>query len=99
MWWFIAIFNTISINAIFNTISVNSSPKDKILNWTKFKAFADDKINVSEKLKFMLGRVENIVGKGENASYHHFLLFPQYFQKASQTGSELCGKGLNHRGQ
>ena len=28
-------------------------------------------------------RVENIAGKGENASYQHFLLFPQGFEKAS----------------
>ena len=28
-------------------------------------------------------RVENIVEKGENAGYQHFLLFPQYFEKAS----------------
>ena len=28
-------------------------------------------------------RVEKIVGKGENAGYQHFLLFPQCFQKAS----------------
>ena len=28
-------------------------------------------------------RVENIVGKGENVGYQHFLLFPQFFQKAS----------------
>ena len=28
-------------------------------------------------------RVENIVGKGENAGYQHFLLFLQCFQKAS----------------
>ena len=47
-------------------------------------AFADDKINVTEKKnKFVLGGVENIVGKGENAGYQHFLLFPQCFQKAS----------------
>ena len=26
---------------------------------------------------------ENIVGKGENAGYQHFLLFQQYFQKPS----------------
>ena len=26
--------------------------------------------------------VENIVEKGENAGYQHFLLFPQCFQKA-----------------
>ena len=28
-------------------------------------------------------RVENTVGKGENAGYQHFLLFPQCFEKAS----------------
>ena len=28
-------------------------------------------------------RVENIVGRGENAGYQHFLLFPQCFEKAS----------------
>ena len=39
--------------------------------WSKLKAFADDKSNVAEKLEFVLGRVENIVGKG----YQHFLLF------------------------
>ena len=43
---------------------------------TKFKAFADNNINVTEKLKSVMGRVEHIVGKGENASYQHFLLFP-----------------------
>ena len=54
---------------------VNSLQSDKILDWSKFKAFADDK-NLAEKLKFVLERVENIVGKGENACYQHFLLFP-----------------------
>ena len=41
-------------------------PNDKILDWSKLIAFADDKINVTEKVDFVLGRVENIVG-GENA--------------------------------
>ena len=31
-------------------------------------------------------REENIVGKGENAGYQHFLLFPQCFQKPSYVG-------------
>ena len=30
--------------------------------------------------------VENIVGKGENAGYQHFLLFPQCFQKSFSYG-------------
>ena len=62
-------------------------PNDKILDWFKLKTFVDNKINVTEKLKFVFGRVENIVGKGENAGYQHFLLFPQCFQMASYSGS------------
>ena len=31
----------------------------------------------------VFGSVENIVRKGENAGYKHFLLFPQCFEKAS----------------
>ena len=61
------------------TTNINSSPNNKILGWSKLKAFADDKIHMTEKLKFVLERVENIVGKGENAGKQHFLLFPQYF--------------------
>ena len=30
--------------------------------------------------------IENVVGKGENAGYQHFLLYPQCFLKASYTG-------------
>ena len=32
-------------------------------------------------MQFTFGRVENIVGEGENAGYQHFLLFPLCFQK------------------
>ena len=70
---------------------LNSLPNDKILGWSNLKAFAEDKVNMSEKLKFVLGRVENIVEKGENAGYQHFLLFPLCFQKASYTGSLKVG--------
>ena len=33
----------------------------------------------------MFDRTENIVGKGENAAYQHFLLFLQCFQRASSS--------------
>ena len=55
------------------------------------KAFADNNLNVNQKFKFALGRVKNIVGKGENAGYQHFLLFPQCFQKAIFLGSLKVG--------
>ena len=61
------------------------------LEWTKFKAFADDKINVTKKQKLFFGWAENIVGKGENAAFQHFLLFPQCFQTASFSGSLKVG--------
>ena len=59
---------------------------DKILDWSIFKALADDKINVTQNLKFVLGKVENILGKGENAGQKHFLLFPKCFQKPPFSG-------------
>ena len=42
-------------------------PHDKFLDWLKLKALADNKMNAHEtqKLKFDLDRVENIVRKGE----------------------------------
>ena len=64
----------------------NSLPKHKILGMTKLEAFADDKINIAQMMISVFDRVENIVGKGENAGYQHFLLFPQCFQKASFSG-------------
>ena len=53
----------------------NSLPNDKILDMSKLKAFADDKINATQKFIFVLRRVENIVGKGENANFSFSLFF------------------------
>ena len=44
-------------------------PNVNILDWSKIKACADDKIEMTENSKFVLYRLENIVGKGENAGY------------------------------
>ena len=53
---------------------------------TKLKAFSDDKLNVDKMTMSLLDRVENTEGKGENAGYQHFLLFPQCFPKPSSLG-------------
>ena len=66
---------------------LNPVSNGKILDWPKPKAFADNKINITQKLKFVVEWVENIVGIGENAGNQHFLFFPQCFQKASFPGS------------
>ena len=65
---------------------INPLPNDKILDRSKLKAFADNKTNVTEKLKSGLGKVENNVGIGENAGYHQFLLFLRCFLKLSFSG-------------
>ena len=63
--------------------TLNPLSYDKILDVTKLKTFADDKINVAQMMISVFDRIENNVGKGENAGHQHFLLFPQCFQKAS----------------
>ena len=50
----------------------------------ELKGFADDNMNVTQKLKLALGRVENIVGKRENAGYW----------SAISPFSTMCSKGL-----
>ena len=40
-------------------------------------------ISVFDRVISVFDRVKNIVGKGENAGYQHFLIFPQCFEKAS----------------
>ena len=62
-----------------------------ILDWSKLKAFADEKMHLNQKVKFGLARIENIVGKRDSAGYQHFLLFPQCFQKTSFSGSLKVG--------
>ena len=44
---------------------VNSLPNDKILDRSKLKAFADDKIKVLKMLIFVFEWVENIAGEKE----------------------------------
>ena len=57
-----------------------SLPDRKILERSKFKAFAYDKINVTKKKKFVS---ENVTGKGEIAIFQHLFSVMQCFQKAS----------------
>ena len=69
---------------IFN---INSLPNDRILDLSELKTSADDqKKKVTEKLKFILGRVKKIVRKGEMLVSRIFCFFPQCFQKVSFSG-------------
>ena len=57
--------------------SINSLANDKIFDWFNMKELGDDKIGVTQKFRFVLRQVKYILGKGENAGFQHFLLFPQ----------------------
>ena len=60
----------------------NSLPNNNFLDESKLKVPADDKINVTEKLKFVFVMDRKHFDKGENDGYQHFLFFPQCFPKA-----------------
>ena len=76
----------------------NPFPDDKILDWSKLKAFADDKLSVTKMKISVFDRVESIVGKGEIAYTSNFSFFHNVFKRLlsqkRQTVS-LCGNGLN----
>ena len=55
-------------------------PLDKMVALYKLKAIADSNLNVVHDISIQ--REENIVGKGENAGYHHFLLSQKSFLKS-----------------
>ena len=43
---------------------------------------------------FLCGGIENDVGKGKNAGFQHFLVFPQSFPKSFSRSLKVCGKEL-----
>ena len=75
---------------------LNPLPDNKILDQTKLKAFADDKLNVTKMIISDFDRVEN-VGKGEIACTSNFSFSHNVFKRLlSQTRQKvsLCGNGL-----
>ena len=72
---------------------------EKILDWSKFKAHAEDKINLTQNLNFVLGKVENILEK-EKVLVTTNSPFPKMFSKGLflkvclKPG--LCGKGFKN---
>ena len=45
--------------------AINTSPDDKVLALSKLKAFADDRLDVTQNIMFVFHREEHIMGKGE----------------------------------
>ena len=70
---------------------VNTLPNNKTLVMTKLKECEGDEINVAKMIIALSNKVENTMGKGENAGNRHCLLFPQGFPKPSSSGSLKVG--------
>ena len=86
-----------SIFSFFHNV-FNPLPDNKILDWSKLKAFADDKLNVTQMIISVFDRVENIVGKGEIACTSNFSFFHNVFKRLVSQGRQkvpLCGNGLS----
>ena len=49
------------------------------------------KLTVAKLIIFLLDRAENIIGKGENAGYQHFLLFIRPSKTGRIMGSPMAG--------
>ena len=58
----------------FGIFNLNPLPDNKILDWSKLKAFAEDNSNVAKMMISLYDRVENIVRKA-------FSSFPTMFSK------------------
>ena len=65
----------------------NPLPDDKILDWSKFKQFADDNFKFDGIAESSLNGLEKTLGNGEIARYEQFLLSPQCVQKACFLGA------------
>ena len=58
------------------------------------KAVADNNLNFAQMMTSVINRVENIVGKEENAGYWHFPPFPTMFSISKDSSSGLLKLGI-----
>ena len=77
---------------------VNPFPNDDILDFSKFKACADDNFEFDENDRKFSKRVENTVRKGELLVASNFSFTPSVFKRLvlqTRKNQGLFGKGLN----
>ena len=70
-----------SLHIFTSLFAIKPLPKDNFFEWIKLKALAEDNLDITEIVIYVFNRVENILGKGENAGYQHFLFFLTMFSK------------------
>ena len=62
---------------------VNSLPNDKILDWSKWEAFADDNLEVVKIMIYVRDKSRKHCGKRRKCWFPAFSSFPSVFQKLS----------------
>ena len=67
---------------MFKGFFLNPLTNDKILEKTKFKGIADDKLNLTKLTISLFDRTENTVRKGEKCCLPSFPPFPTVLSKA-----------------
>ena len=84
VWIALSLVNTFSkfeLNIFSNNRDINPFPNSIILDLSKFKAFADDKIDVSKKLVICFGKGIKHCGKWRKCWSLAFSPFPTMFSK------------------
>ena len=66
----------LEVQNICNSLNLSQTSRTSLLDQTKLKAFADDKLIVTKMITSVFDRVENIVGKGEIACTSR----PEFYQ-------------------
>ena len=73
--------HSFDLQCILPFLVINPLSNDKILDWYKLKTFADDKVNVTEKLKFVFWKDRKHCGKRRKCWLPAFSPFPTMFSK------------------
>ena len=89
---------TTSLTLIETKTTFNPLPDDKISGLPKLKAFAYDKLDVTQNIKVVFQRTENIMGNKEilvtSIFFFSHNVFKRLFAPVRQKSS-LCGKKLS----
>ena len=75
-----------SVESLFNSL-----PNGKFFDWSKFKAYADDKINANLTTEIFFGMARRHCGKRRKLWFPAFSLFPAMFSKAFFPGVVKTG--------
>ena len=72
------------------SLNTNSLPDNKINALFKLKVFANNKLNGNQNVTFVFHKVENMMRKGEDASFNIFSFSNNVFKGVRGVGCQYC---------